>query len=283
MSEVSRVFISPLARRLIREHGLQSAPIVGSGPGGRIVRRDVQALISVNPGQGFTQVPSAFVLNPHSRMRKAIARRLSESKSTVPHFYLTAPVKVDQLLELRKKFNESSTIKVSVTDLMLKITAAAYQDVPAANVVWNDEGLKEFNNIDIAVAVATEKGLMAPVVRNVAALDLNNLSSCTSDLISRARSGKLKIEEIEGGSISITNLGMYGTDQFAAILNPPHSLILAVGAAKPAAVVVDDQIKIATVINMTLSVDHRAIDGALAAQWFTAFVQRCEKPEWLFS
>ena len=150
-----------------------------------------------------------------------------------------------------------------------------------ANVTWTDDALKKYENVDISLAVATENGLMAPVIRSVDKMSLQQLTLSANDLINRTRSGKIKIEEIQGGTISLTNLGMYGVDQFSAILNPPQSLILAAGEAKPTPIVLDNQIKIATVMNITLSVDHRAIDGALAAQWLQAFVARCENPSWM--
>ena len=283
MSTTSRVFISPLAKRLIKEHGLQIHSIVGSGPNGRIVRRDVEALVGIEkPKSPFaTNAPSEFELVPHTRIRKTVARRLTECKSTVPHFYMNTPVNVDRLFKLRINLNNQNTMKVSVTDLLLKIVAQSYIDVPDANVTWTDEAIKKYRNVDVALAVATDKGLMAPVLRSLDKMTLSELNASANDLIDRARSGKLKIEEIEGGTISLTNLGMYGIDQFSAILNPPQSLILAVGAAKPTPVVIDNKLEIATVMNVTLSVDHRAIDGALAAQWLNAFVNRCENPEWL--
>ena len=168
-----------------------------------------------------------------------------------------------------------------MTDLLLKTVAAAFQDVPDANVIWSDEALLLHSDVDISVAVATDNGLITPVVRKVNQQTLTQLSTTSLDLIERARLGKLKQNEIEGGTFSITNLGMYGTDSFSAILNPPQSMILAVGAAKPKPVVIENEINIANVINFTLSVDHRAVDGALAAQWLQAFSKRFENPMWL--
>lgn len=282
----TRLFLSPLARKLARESGLDPALIQGTGPDGRIVRRDVQAAIA--SGQTSPKATSAptipagsFTDIPHSGMRKAIARRLTESKSTVPHFYLSAPVLADDFLNFRKKYNDWAPKKVSVTDLILKTVAAAFSDVPAANCIWTDTAVRQFADVDVSVAVATDNGLLTPVVRGINHLNLDQLGSVTEDLIARARIGRLKQNEIEGGSFSVTNLGMYGTDEFSAILNPPQSAILAVGAAKAKPVVIDGEIKIASVINFTLSVDHRAIDGALAAQWLAAFVKRFENPFWL--
>ena len=284
----SRVFASPLARRLAKENGLNAGSINGTGPGGRIVRRDVQAAIAnggakapatsvavpVIPAGSFTDIP-------HSGMRKAIARRLTESKTTVPHFYLTAPVLADEMLGYRTKLNEWAPKKISVTDLILKTVAAAFSDVPGANCIWTDTAIRQFSDVDVSVAVATDNGLITPVVRGINHINLSQLNAATADLIDRARIGRLKQNEIEGGTFSVTNLGMYGTDEFSAILNPPQSAILAVGAAKQKPVVIDGEIVIRSVINFTLSVDHRAIDGALAAEWLAAFVKRFENPYWL--
>lgn len=285
-----RVFSSPLARRLAKEKGIDPQALRGTGTGGRIVKRDVESFLSsgastkqsIAPVVAF--VPSgdgSYSVIPHTPMRRAIARRLTESKSSVPHFYLSAPCMADDLLNMRKKINEWSDKKVSVTDLILKTVAAAFSDVPDANVIWTTDELRRFSDVDISVAVATDNGLITPVVRAVNQMNLNQLSVATEDLIARARIGRLKQNEIEGGTFSVTNLGMYGTDEFFAILNPPQSGILSVGAAKQKPVVVNCAINIASVINFTLSVDHRAIDGALAAQWLAAFVKRFENPMWL--
>jgi len=279
-----RIFVSPIARKLARELGVDIARVQGSGPDGRIVKSDIHAAQGKTPSapiqqQVVSQNPAEAV--PHSRMRKAIARRLTESKQNVPHFYLSASLIADEFLNLRKQLNEWSTNKVSVTDLILKTVAAAYSDVPKANCIWGDEAIQYFNNVDIAVAVASENGLITPVVRNIETLALDKLAVVTGDLFTRAREGKLKQDEIQGGTISVTNLGMYGTDEFYAIINPPQSMILAVGAAKKKPVVKDDQLAIATVINFTLSVDHRSVDGALAAEWLNSFSKRFENPMWM--
>ena len=284
-----RIFLSPLARFLAKENGINPKTLHGTGPGGRIVKRDVQAsIIDIGRPIGVEVAPAivsqtdgSYLAIPHTRMRRAIARRLTESKSTTPHFYLSAPCIVDALFSTRKELNERSERKASVTDIILKTVAAAFSDVPNANVIWTADELHIFKDVDISIAVATEKGLITPIVRAVNKLNLNQLSSATEDLIARARTGKLTLSDIEGGSFSVTNLGMYGTDEFFAILNPPQSVILAVGAAKQKPVVVNGSIVIASVINFTLSVDHRAIDGALAAEWLAAFVKRIENPTWL--
>ena len=281
-----RLFTSPLARRLARENGLNPSSIRGTGPDGRIVRRDVEAAIAestkseVKVSQPTIPVGS-FIDIPHSGMRRAIARRLTESKSTVPHFYLSAPVLADDILNFRAKYNEWAVKKVSVTDLILKTVAAAFSDVPLANVIWTDTALRQFSDVDVSIAVATDNGLITPVVRGINHMTLAQLNLATNDLIDRARIGRLKQNEIEGGTFSVTNLGMYGTDEFSAIINPPQSAILAVGAAKQMPVVIGGEIKIRSIINFTLSIDHRAIDGALAAQWLAAFVKRFENPFWM--
>lgn len=283
-----RIFSSPLARLLAKENDIDPKSLHGTGPGSRIVKRDVEAFIAsgrtAKPKVSPLFVPSgdgSYSSIPHTPMRRAIARRLTESKSSVPHFYLSAPCIADDLLNMRKRINEWAERKVSVTDLILKTVAAAFSDVPDANVIWTETELRRHDNVDISIAVATDNGLITPVVRAVNQMNLNQLSATTEDLIACARLGRLKQDEIEGGTFSVTNLGMYGTDEFFAILNPPQSAILSVGAAKQKPVVVDGSIKIASVINFTLSVDHRAIDGAMAAQWLAAFVKRFENPMWL--
>ncbi|OIQ76478.1 dihydrolipoyllysine-residue acetyltransferase component of pyruvate dehydrogenase complex [mine drainage metagenome] len=283
-----RIFASPLARRLARERGLDTGSLVGSGPGGRIVRRDIEAAPQrAAAGGAGAKAPTkpvstgSYTAIPHTPMRRAIARRLTESKTTVPHFYLVSECRADELLKLRKSWNEWATEKISVNDLVMKAVSAAFQDVPDANVIWTPEELRRFDDVDISMAVAAPNGLITPVVRGVNHLSLAELGATTAELVSRARSGRLRQDEIEGGSFSVTNLGMYGTQEFSAILNPPQSAILAVGAARQEAVVTDGQIAVANVIHFTLSVDHRAIDGALAAQWLAAFTKRIENPFWV--
>jgi pyruvate dehydrogenase E2 component (dihydrolipoamide acetyltransferase) len=288
----SRNFVSPIVRRLAREQGVDISQITGTGPQGRVVRRDLENFLVSGAGTAATASPSfsssselakqeyssSYVTVPHTGMRRAIARRLTESKSTVPHFYVTADCKVDALLELRKSINESSQIKISVNDLVVKAVACALMDVPESNVVWNAEAMHKYESADISVAVTTEGGLFTPVIRGVEKRSLSNLSMEISELAARARAGKLRQEELEGGSFAVSNLGMFGTKEFSAILNPPQSGILAVGAASPRAIVEDGQIVVANVMTVTLSADHRAVDGALAAQWLAAFVKRIENP-----
>lgn len=284
-----RLFVSPLVRRLARERGVDPSLITGTGPNGRIVRRDLDAWLASTPVPSATPPLAAasaippgggvsFEDTPHTPMRRAIARRLTESKSTVPHFYLTTDCRVDRLLAMRAEINAVSTIRVSVNDLIVKAVAAAFVRVPDANVIWTDDAMRRFDAVDISIAVSTDKGLLTPVIRDAASLTLTHLSAAVADLVARARSGRLRQDELEGGSFSISNLGMYGTSEFAAILNPPQSGILAVGAAKEQVVATDGKVGTATVMRCTLSADHRAVDGALAAQWLDAFTTIIENP-----
>jgi len=211
-------------------------------------------------------------------MRKAIARRLTESKSTVPHFYLTADCKVDALLALRTQINDASPVRVSVNDLVVKAIACAFVEVPEANVTWTDAGMLQHSSIDISVAVSTDGGLLTPVLRDVANLSITQVTTEIKDLVAKAREKRLRQDELEGGSFAISNLGMFGTQEFSAILNPPQSGILAVGAASAQPVVIDGALAISQVMKVTLSADHRAVDGALAATWLAAFVRNIERP-----
>lgn len=278
----SRSFASPIARKLAKEKGLDLSAVQGTGPGGRIVRRDLDNAVarpaaavvtsaSVIPTQGTVAIPL-------TGMRKAIARRLTESKSTVPHFYLTTECKVDALLNMREQINQYSPVRVSVNDLVVKAVAMAFVDVPDANVTWGDTVLLKHGSVDISVAVSTEGGLVTPVVRNTEHKSISAISAEIKELVSKANNKQLRQEDLEGGSFAVSNLGMYGTVEFSAILNPPQSGILAVGAAIEQPVVVDGQLTIAKVMRCTLSADHRAVDGALAAQWLAAFTQRIENP-----
>jgi len=290
-----RLFASPLVRRLARERGIDLASLHGTGPQGRIVRRDLDGWTppAIAPAEAAASVPSAagsaqaapaqpdagFVDVPHTGMRRAIARRLTESTSTVPDFQLVAHCRVDELLALRARVNEQSEVKISVNDFVLKAVARAMRDVPEANAVWTDDATRRFTGVDIAVAVSVAAGLVTPVVRGVDRLSLTELSATVREMAERAREGRLKQHELEGGSFSVSNLGMYGIEEFSAIINPPHSGILAVGAATKRPVVDEEgALAVATVMTVTLSADHRVLDGALAAQWLAAFVRRIENP-----
>ncbi|BCW54342.1 MULTISPECIES: pyruvate dehydrogenase complex dihydrolipoamide acetyltransferase [unclassified Arthrobacter] len=300
-----RIFASPLARRVAKDNDLDVASIAGTGPNGRIIRRDVEKAVqsktspTVDEGAGTTASPTSTVTPdaapqhaaaeqprpgagpvsvPHTRMRRTIARRLTESKSTVPHFYLTADVKMDALLALRQQINTAATRRITVNDLVVKAAGLALHDVPEANVSWTEDAQLQYATADISVAIAVDGGLLTPVVRAVESQPLISISTTIGDFVERAKAGKIRQDELAGGSFSITNLGMFGTKQFSAILNPPQSAILAVGAAEPRAVVNDGELVIANIMTCTLSADHRVIDGAVAAQWMNAFKSRVENP-----
>ena len=301
-----RRFASPLARRLAAEAGLLVTDLVGTGPGGRIVRRDVEAALAQRvaheeadvhdaspalPGEPAPAlVPLApapvpapltqagYTDQPLSRMRKAVAARLTESKATAPHFYLSGAARVDALLQLREDLNDGADVRVSVNDLLVKAVAKAHLLVPEMNVVWTGDAIRSFAGVDVSVAVATEKGLLTPVLTGVERRSITEVARATQDFVARARDGRLQQAELEGGSITVTNLGMYGVEEFAAIINPPQAAILAVGAARQEAVVTDGRVEAATVLRVTLSVDHRPVDGAVAARWMSAFVSLLERP-----
>jgi pyruvate dehydrogenase E2 component (dihydrolipoamide acetyltransferase) len=284
----ARVFASPIVRRLAREGGIDLSAVTGTGPGGRIVRRDLEgvpAAVNGRRAEGRAEVhaesgsaDAGYTDLPLTGMRRAIARRLTESKTTVPHFYVSAHVRVDRLLAIRAEVNAAAERKVSVNDFVIKAVAGALQDVPAANSIWGGDRIRRFEGVDLAIAVAVEGGLLTPVIRSVHTLSLIEVAAQVAELADRARAGRLRQEELEGGSFSISNLGMYGVDDFSAILNPPQAGILAVGAAKQQPVIVDGELAVGTVMTVTLSADHRVIDGAAAAEWMAAFVRRIENP-----
>jgi pyruvate dehydrogenase E2 component (dihydrolipoamide acetyltransferase) len=291
-----RVFASPLARRLARDAGLDLAVLSGTGPRGRILRRDVEAVSSsaeaavrpvaeqaASPAVPRPAVPQAAPVAgstdvPHSRMRRAIATRLTQSKHTVPHFYLRATIRVDELLRVRAQLNDSAPVRISLNDLVVKAAARAHALVPAMNVIWTEDAVRSFSSVDIALAVATDGGLLTPVVRGVDGMSVSTLARTTRDLADRAKAGRLRQEELEGGSMSVTNLGKFGTEEFAAIINPPQSAILAVGAVRQEPVVEDGGLAVGAVMRVTLSVDHRPVDGVVAAEWMRVFVSLMEQP-----
>lgn len=284
-----RLKASPIVRKMAKELGIDLSRVAGSGPAGRIVRRDIDGLVASGavttaPAAAASSSPAPQAANaayseiPHTSMRRAIARRLTESKSTVPHFYLKADCVVDKLLQARLDVNEALGVKTSVNDWVVKAVAHALMAVPAANVIWSDQAMRQFTQADISVAVATEGGLYTPVLRGVDRMSIPEISEQIRDLADRARQGKLKQDDIEGGSFAVTNLGMFGTEEFSAILNPPQSGILAVGAASEKAVAINGALAVANVMTVTLSADHRAVDGALAAQWMVAFKTAIEHP-----
>jgi len=281
-----RLFVSPIARRLAKEAGIALTGIAGTGPNGRIRRRDVEAAISeapsaapASPAPSISSAPaSGFVDIPHSRLRRAIANRLVESKTTAPHFYLRGSAQVDRLMALRAEINDGEDVRVSVNDLVIKAVAAAMVRVPAMNVIWTADAIRQFHTVDMAVAIATESGLVTPVLRNVEGMSVRHIAATTKDFAERARAGGLKQAELEGGSTSVTNLGMFGTEDFDAIINPPHASILAVGAAQEQPIVADGHITVGSVMKVSLSVDHRPVDGATAAEWMREFVSLLENP-----
>jgi pyruvate dehydrogenase E2 component (dihydrolipoamide acetyltransferase) len=283
----ARIFASPIVRKIAREQGIDLTALAGTGPNGRIVRRDLDRLAAQPvrpapaqpvPEPAATQAAAGGTLIPHTPIRRAIARRLTQSKATTPHFYLTTECVVDELLGLRERINETAPVKISVNDFVIMAVAAAFGDVPEANVTWSDEGLVAHASVDVSIAVATDGGLVTPVLRGLETKRLSAIAAEAQSLAQRARDRRLQQHELEGGAFSVSNLGMYGTLEFSAIINPPQSGILAVGAARPQPVVADGAVAVATVMRCTLSVDHRAIDGALAARWLAAFTARIEHP-----
>ncbi|WP_230168172.1 2-oxo acid dehydrogenase subunit E2, partial [Roseomonas sp. CECT 9278] len=298
-----RVFASPLARRMAQQAGVDLAGVKGSGPNGRIVKADIEAALSRGPAAAPAPVAAApaaapapkpvaapfattapHTAVPNSTMRKVIARRLSESKATIPHFYVTMDIEIDALLKLRGDLNARSpkdgpgAFKLSVNDLVIKATAATLRRFPACNASWTEDAIIQYHDVDISIAVSIPEGLITPIVRQADRKGLAAISAEMKDLAARAKSGKLKPEEFQGGGFSISNMGMYGVSDFSAIINPPQAGILAVSAGLQKPVVKDGALAIATVMTCTLSVDHRVIDGALAAEFIQALKRTIEDP-----
>lgn len=283
-----RVPASPLARKLAREAGIGLASLRGSGPGGRVVKVDVLRAVEVALPANTPATPAppdaahepAFDLQPLGSMRRAIARRLSEAKQRIPHFYLNVDCEVDALLAMRKELNDrlEGETRLSVSDMLIKAVAMALHRVPTANVSWSEAGIKLYKSIDIAMAVALQDGLITPVIRAANQKGLSQISAEFKALTEKAREGKLRPEEYQGGTCSISNLGMYGIKQFEAIINPPQASILAVGASEQRAVVRNGVVAVATVMTCTLSADHRALDGTVAARFLTAFKKIVQDP-----
>ena len=281
-----RVFVSPLARRLAKQRGIDLNTLIGSGPNGRIVKRDIEAGSAVVVSSPVMTQPSTvspstlgdYTEVPHSGMRRTIARRLTESKSTIPHFYLSVDCRMDRLMSLRSEINTAMPRKISVNDFIVRAVAVALREVPQANVGWTENAMRQYTQADIAVAVSTDFGLITPIVRAADRKSLSIISQEIADLAARARASQLRPDEYQGGSFSVSNLGMFGVSEFSAIINPPQAAILAVGMTQQVPVVEDGAVKIASVMRCTLSVDHRAIDGALAAQWLAAFKRLLENP-----
>jgi len=292
--KAGRIFASPVAIRIADQLGIDLADIEGSGPGGRIVLGDVEASAerqdlvtqrAVAPPAQKTTVelppPGTYEKVPADKIRTVIARRLGEAKRNIPHFYLTIDCELDKLLEARRLLNESAKedSKISVNDFIVKACALALRDVPGANTGWADDALLKFLKINVAVAVATPKGLMTPVVFEADTKEIAAISAELKELASRAREGRLRPEQYNGGGFTLSNLGMYGVREFSAIINPPQACILAVGAGEKRPVVRNGAVVVATVMSCTLSVDHRAVDGALGAEFLQVVKRYIEQPE----
>ena len=324
-SQSQRRFASPLARRLAGERGIELAAVNGSGPHGRVVKRDVEAARAgsaapsanrpapapaatqgmVQSGGTSTPAPLAtqlavqalpdtqilalydktsYEVVPHDGMRRIIAQRLTLSKQTIPHFYLNLDCRLDNLLAARERLNARApkdgrgAYKLSVNDFVIKALALALQQVPAANATWTEQGMLRHKRSDVGVAVAVEGGLFTPVIRHADLKTLSEISNEMKDLAKRARNKRLAPNEYQGGTTSISNLGMYGVKSFDAVINPPHATILAVGSAEKQPVVVGDKLEVATVMAITLSCDHRVVDGAIGADLLAAFKSYMEDP-----
>lgn len=295
-TETSSIRATPLARRLARQKGISLAGVAGSGPRGRIVAKDVESTraVSAPPTSQITPLASvaahfadgSYTVKPLDGMRRIIAQRLVQSKQTIPHFYLSVSCILDEANAVRARLNahaprdanKAPLWKLSVNDFVIKALAVALQRVPSANVTWGDDGILQHTSSDVGVAVSVEGGLFTPVVRSAHAKTLSQISIEMKDLAARARTRKLKSEEYQGGTTAVSNLGMFGIEDFSAIINPPHATILAVGAGIEQFVPVDGKPVLKSVMKCTLSCDHRAVDGALGAQLLAAFKQLIEEP-----
>jgi pyruvate dehydrogenase E2 component (dihydrolipoamide acetyltransferase) len=308
-AEGARIFASPLARRMAQQAGIDLATLKGSGPSGRIVKADIEASLqrpaaaAPKPAAAPVAAPAAAAVSapapvapkaapitaphtlvPHTSMRRVIARRLTEASRDIPHFYVAVDVCLDPLLKLRAELNAKSAkdgpgaFKLSVNDLIIKAAAIALRRVPKVNASWTDDGIALYEDVDISVAVSIADGLITPIIRRADLKGLAAISNEMKDLAGRAKAGKLKPEEFQGGGFSISNMGMYGVSAFSAIINPPQSAILAVASGEQRAVVRDGALAVATMMTCTLSVDHRVVDGALGAEWLAAFRAIVEDP-----
>ena len=281
-----RIKASPLARKMAAQAGIDLGTLTGSGPKGRIVKVDIEAAVDGAPTAAAApasapSVPAAgaYTEVPLSTIRKTIARRLTESKQTIPHYYLSVDCELDRLLALRKELNaRDEGFKLSVNDFVIRAVALALRKVPEANAAWSETAILRYDTVDVSVAVAIEDGLITPIVRNADHKGLATISAEVKDLATRARERKLTPEEYQGGSFTVSNLGMFGIREFAAVINPPQAGILAIGAGEKRAVVKDDALAVATVMSCTLSADHRVIDGATGAQLLAAFKAFVEEP-----
>lgn len=309
-SSGERVFASPLARRLAKDAGLDIKAVTGSGPKGRVVKSDVEKAVSTGgakaaaPASAASAAPAptlakgaseeavlknfaegSYELVPHDGMRKTIAKRLQESKQTIPHFYVSVDCELDALLALRAQLNAAAPekdgrpgYKLSVNDMVIKALALALRDVPDANVSWTDTNMVKHKHADVGVAVSIPGGLITPIIRMAETKSLSTISNEMKDLGKRAKDRKLKPEEYQGGTTAVSNMGMMGVKSFSAVVNPPHATILAVGAGEERVVVKNGEMKIANVMTVTLSTDHRCVDGALGAELLGAFKRYIENP-----
>jgi pyruvate dehydrogenase E2 component (dihydrolipoamide acetyltransferase) len=302
-----RVFASPLARRMAEKAGIDLSVLVGSGPHGRIVKHDIEAALAKGGAAprpaaaraptapaampGGVAVPSyardqvvalagnpAFTEVPITGMRRTIARRMVESKLAIPHYYLTVDCEIDALMRMREEVNAAAGLKLSLNDFIIKAAALTLKKVPAVNASWSEDAILQWETADIAVAVAIDTGLITPIIKAAERKGLQQISAEMRDLGTRARAGKLKLQEFQGGTFSISNLGMYGIKDFTAVINPPHAAILAVGAGEQRPVVKNGALAVATVMSCTLACDHRVVDGAVGAQWIQAFKKIIEAP-----
>ncbi len=295
-----RIFASPLARRMAQQAGIDLSRLKGSGPNGRIVKTDIEAALAKPtapppaveappPEAPRAPTPAPAITAPHrlvpnSTMRKVIARRLTEAKQTVPHFYVSMEIEIDALLKVREDLNAKSpkegpaAFRLSVNDLLIKAAAVTLRRIPRVNASYTEDNIVLYDDVDISVAVAIPDGLITPIVRKADQKGLAAISNEMKDLIARAKAGKLKPEEYQGGGFSISNMGMYGVSEFAAIINPPQAAILAIGAGQQRPIVRNGQIAVATMMTCTLSIDHRVVDGALGAEWLAAFKTVVEDP-----
>jgi pyruvate dehydrogenase E2 component (dihydrolipoamide acetyltransferase) len=315
--DTGRTFASPLAKRMAKEFGLDLSKVIGSGPHGRVVERDIKAaqagggakagpaaaapeaksapaaapapVMASGPSDEMTKklfAPGSFTETPHDGMRKTIARRLTEAKQTIPHFYLTIDCNLDALLALREQINAAAPVsdgkpayKLSVNDMVIKAWAMALRAVPDANVSWTESAMLKHAHVDVGVAVSIPGGLITPIIRDACHKTLSTISNEMKDMAARAKNRKLKPEEYQGGSTAVSNLGMFGIKDFAAVVNPPHATILAVGAGEKRPMVkADGSLGVATIMSVTLSTDHRAVDGALGAEAASAFRKYIESP-----
>ena len=282
LNKQERIFASPLAKRIAKQRDIQLNLINGSGPQGRILKIDVDNFDTKksNSTSSKNLENESFKIVKNSAMRKSIAERLVKSKNEAPHFYLSLDCNIDELLKVRKTINSKSNdeYKISVNDMIIKASSASLLKVPKANASWENENTKYYHNTDISVAVAIEGGLITPIVKNVQSKGLLEISMDMKNLANKAKDGKLQPEEYIGGSFSISNLGMYGIKEFSAVINPPQGCILAVGSGEKRAIVINDEISIATIMTVTLSCDHRVVDGAVGAEFLSEFKNLIENP-----